>query len=65
MGLAHLGKPPDDGRSAFIFPIENGRWLVSLGRCPSGEMPSDVGCRSSGVAFGATVTAGGTLGGEF
>jgi len=42
MGLAHPGRPPYDGRCAFIFPIENGRWLVSLGRCPSGEMPSDV-----------------------
>ena len=51
MGLVHLGKPPEEGRGAFIFPIENGRWLVSLGRCPSGEMPSDI---ESFVAFTET-----------
>ena len=51
MGLVHLGKPPEEGRGAFIFPIENGRWLVSLGRCPSGEMPSGI---ESFVAFTET-----------
>ena len=48
MGLIHFGTPPGEGRGALILPIENGRWLVSLGRRPSGEMPSDI---ESFVAF--------------
>ena len=42
MGLLHFGMPPGEGRGALILPIENGRWLVSIGRRPSGEMPSDI-----------------------
>jgi len=42
MGLFHFGMPPGEGRGALILPIENGRWLVSIGRRPSGEMPSDI-----------------------
>jgi len=42
MGLIHFGMPPGEGRGALILPIENGRWLVSLGRRPGGEMPSDI-----------------------
>jgi hypothetical protein len=42
MGLFHFGMPPGEGRGALILPIENGRWLVSLGRRPGGEMPSDI-----------------------
>jgi 2-polyprenyl-6-methoxyphenol hydroxylase-like FAD-dependent oxidoreductase len=42
MGLFHFGMPPGEGRGALIFPIENGGWMVSIGRRPSGEMPSDI-----------------------
>ena len=52
LGLVHLGMPPGEGRGALIFPIENGRWLVSLGRRPGGEMPSDI---ESFVAFTRTL----------
>ena len=52
MGLIHFGTPPGEGRGALILPIENGRWLVSLGRRPSGEMPSDI---ESFVAFTRTL----------
>ena len=43
LGLMHIGGPPADGRGGFVFPIENGRWIVSLGQCPSGDMPTDHG----------------------
>jgi 2-polyprenyl-6-methoxyphenol hydroxylase-like FAD-dependent oxidoreductase len=52
MGLFHFGMPPGEGRGALILSIENGRWLVSLGRRPSGEMPSDI---ESFVAFTRTL----------
>jgi 2-polyprenyl-6-methoxyphenol hydroxylase-like FAD-dependent oxidoreductase len=52
LGLAHYGTPPDEGRGAFILPTENGRWLVSLGRRPSGEMPADI---ESFIAFTKTL----------
>jgi 2-polyprenyl-6-methoxyphenol hydroxylase-like FAD-dependent oxidoreductase len=52
MGLIHFGMPPGEGRGALILPIENGRWLVSLGRRPSGEMPSDI---ESFIAFTLTL----------
>jgi len=52
MGMVHFGMPPGEGRGALILPIENGRWLVSLGRRPSGEMPSDI---ESFVAFTRTL----------
>jgi 2-polyprenyl-6-methoxyphenol hydroxylase-like FAD-dependent oxidoreductase len=42
IGLFHFGMPPGEGRGALIFPIENDRWMVSVGRRPSGEMPSDI-----------------------
>jgi 2-polyprenyl-6-methoxyphenol hydroxylase-like FAD-dependent oxidoreductase len=48
LGVIHMGAPPDEGKGGLILPIENGRWLVSLGRRPSGEMPTDV---ESFVAF--------------
>ncbi len=52
LGLAHLGSPPDKGFGGLIFPIENGRWLVSLGRRPSAETPADI---ESFVAFARTL----------
>jgi 2-polyprenyl-6-methoxyphenol hydroxylase-like FAD-dependent oxidoreductase len=52
VGLIHFGMPPGEGRGALILPIENGRWLVSLGRRPGGEMPSDI---ESFVAFTRTL----------
>jgi 2-polyprenyl-6-methoxyphenol hydroxylase-like FAD-dependent oxidoreductase len=52
MGLIHFGMPPGEGRGALILPIENGRWLVSLGRRPSGEMPGDI---DSFVSFTRTL----------
>jgi 2-polyprenyl-6-methoxyphenol hydroxylase-like FAD-dependent oxidoreductase len=42
MGLFHFGMPPGEGRGALIFPIENGRWVVTVARRPGGEMPSDI-----------------------
>ncbi len=52
LGLIHFGMPPGEGRGALILPIENGAWLVSLGRRPSGEMPRDI---ESFVAFTRTL----------
>ena len=48
LGVMHMGQPPDEGAGALILPIENGRWLVSLGRRPGGDMPADI---ESLVAF--------------
>ena len=52
MGVVHFGMPPDKGSGGLILPIEQGRWLVSLGRRPAGEMPADV---ESFVAFARTL----------
>jgi 2-polyprenyl-6-methoxyphenol hydroxylase-like FAD-dependent oxidoreductase len=52
IGLFHFGTPPGEGRGALILPIENGRWLVSIGRRPSGEMPSDI---ESFIAYARTL----------
>lgn len=42
LAVAHHGTPPDQGRGGFIAPIEDGRWIVSIGRCPGGDMPADI-----------------------
>jgi 2-polyprenyl-6-methoxyphenol hydroxylase-like FAD-dependent oxidoreductase len=42
LGVVHFGAPPDKGNGGLILPIEEGRWLVSLSRRPSGEMPAEI-----------------------
>jgi 2-polyprenyl-6-methoxyphenol hydroxylase-like FAD-dependent oxidoreductase len=40
--LLHLPTAPQTSRGAFIFPIENGRWSVSLGTNHGDTPPGDV-----------------------
>ena len=42
MGVAHLPAPSDMSRGGFIFPMEDGRWIVSLGERHGEEMPGDL-----------------------
>jgi 2-polyprenyl-6-methoxyphenol hydroxylase-like FAD-dependent oxidoreductase len=40
--LLHLPAPPHSSRGAFIFPIENGRWIVTLGGNHGDAPPGDI-----------------------
>ena len=42
MGVAHLPAPSDMSRGGFIFPMEDDRWIVSLGERHGEEMPGDL-----------------------
>ena len=42
MGLAHLGNPSEQTGGGLIFPIEHGRWIVSIGRLHGGALPGDI-----------------------
>jgi 2-polyprenyl-6-methoxyphenol hydroxylase-like FAD-dependent oxidoreductase len=41
-GLIHLPLPPDSSRGAFLLPIENGQWIVSLGEAHGDGPPGDI-----------------------
>jgi 2-polyprenyl-6-methoxyphenol hydroxylase-like FAD-dependent oxidoreductase len=40
--ILHLPTPPHSGRSAFIFPIEHNRWIVTLGGNHGDAPPGDI-----------------------
>ena len=40
--LVHLPTPPHSGRGAFMYPIENGRWIVTLGGNHGDGPPGDI-----------------------
>lgn len=42
LGVIHLPAPPHSGRFAVIFPMEHGRWLVSLGSNHGDVHPGDI-----------------------
>jgi 2-polyprenyl-6-methoxyphenol hydroxylase-like FAD-dependent oxidoreductase len=42
IGLAHFGAPPDDNYGGLIFPIEHGRWIVSIGNLHGGALPAEI-----------------------
>jgi 2-polyprenyl-6-methoxyphenol hydroxylase-like FAD-dependent oxidoreductase len=41
-GLIHLPLPPDSSRGAFLLPIENGQWIVSIGEAHGDAPPGDI-----------------------
>jgi flavin-dependent dehydrogenase len=45
--LLHLPAPPHSSRSAFIFPIEYGRWIVTHGDAPPGEIDGFLASQST------------------
>ncbi len=42
MGAVLLPTPPDDRRGGFIFPMEDGKWIVSLGGRHGDNPPGDL-----------------------
>jgi 2-polyprenyl-6-methoxyphenol hydroxylase-like FAD-dependent oxidoreductase len=42
MAAIHSSTPPDKPRGALLLPIEDGRWIVSLGERHADAMPSDI-----------------------
>lgn len=42
MGLAHFGAPPEQNHGGLIFPVEQGRWIVSLGRVHGEPLPAEI-----------------------
>ena len=42
MGLAHFGTPPEQNYGGLIFPIEHGRWIISLGRVHGDALPGEI-----------------------
>ncbi len=41
-GLTHFGAPPEENYGGLIFPIEHGRWTVTLGRVHGDALPGDI-----------------------
>ena len=41
-GIAHLPLPSESSRGAFLFPIENGRWIVGLGERHGEPLPTSL-----------------------
>jgi flavin-dependent dehydrogenase len=42
MGAVHLPTPPDVSRGGFVFPMEDGKWIVSLGGRHGDHPPGDL-----------------------
>ena len=43
MGLAHFGNPAEENNGGgLILPIEQGRWIVSIGRVHGGALPGEI-----------------------
>ncbi len=52
MGLGHLGAAPKENYGNLIFPMEHGRWIVSLGRVHGGPLPGEIeGFKAFAKAF--------------
>ena len=41
-GLAHFALPPDSSRGGLVLPMENDRWMVSLGGAHGDAPPGDI-----------------------
>jgi hypothetical protein len=42
LGLAHFGAPSEETGGGLIFPIEHGRWIVSIGNLHGGALPGEI-----------------------
>jgi 2-polyprenyl-6-methoxyphenol hydroxylase-like FAD-dependent oxidoreductase len=42
LGLAHFGTPPEQRCGGLIFPIEHGRWIVSIGSVHGPALPGEI-----------------------
>jgi 2-polyprenyl-6-methoxyphenol hydroxylase-like FAD-dependent oxidoreductase len=41
-GVVTLPQPPEDSRGAFLFPMENKRWIAGLGSAHGDTLPGDI-----------------------
>jgi 2-polyprenyl-6-methoxyphenol hydroxylase-like FAD-dependent oxidoreductase len=41
-GIIHFPKAPENSRGAFLFPIENGRWILAIGGAHGDSPPGDI-----------------------